>query len=136
MTEIFINDYSLPKKHGKSHAFYDFVQDEWHKCISGKGNYDPFAVCVHVRVKIENCAYSKIIERNDQLFFLTKCNGTSKKLDFAESIGIQVPEACFLLGVVYNDALHRKEAIEQSSSIALKLRNLGLQSIMKQAIKW
>ncbi len=133
---IFNTKYGLPKKHGKSHDFYEFLKEEWDKCVAGGGSYDPFAVCAYVRVQIEQCTYSKIQTQPEREKFLHECNGTAKKLEFAESIGILVPEACLLLGVVYNDALHRKGAIDQSSTIALKLRNLGLQSMMKQATNW
>jgi len=136
VSEIFNSTYGLPKIHGKSHGFYKFLKEEWDKCVAGGGSYDPFAVCAYVRVQIEQCTYSKILSQPEREEFLLECNGTANKLEFAESLGILVPEACFLLGVVYNDALHRKGAIDQSSTIALKLRNLGLQSMMKQAIEW
>lgn len=136
ISEIFNAEYGLPKKHGKSQSFYEFLREEWEKCVAGNGGYDPFAVCAYVRVQIEQCAYSKIETIPEREKFLTECNGTASKLEYAESLGIQVPEACLLLGVVYNDALHRKGSIDQSSTIALKLRNLGLQSMMKQAINW
>lgn len=136
ISDIFNTTYGLQKSHGKSHCFHEFLKEEWEKCVAGSGSYDPFAVCAYVRVQIEKCTYSKILTQPEREKFLLECNGTAKKLEFAESLGIIVPEACFLLGVVYNDALHRKGAIDQSSTIALKLRNLGLQSMMKQAINW
>lgn len=136
ISEIFNTTYGLPKIHGKSHGFYAFLKEEWEKCVAGSGSYDPFAVCAYVRVQIEQCTYSKILTQPEREKFLLECNGTTNKLEFAESLGILVPEACLLLGVVYNDALHRKGAIDQSSTIALKLRNLGLQSMMKQAVNW
>lgn len=136
ISDIFNTIYGLPKKHGNNCGFYRFLKEEWDKCVAGGGGYDPFAVCAYVRVMIEQCAYSKIQTQPEREKFLNECNGTASKLEFAESIGILVPEACLLLGVVYNDALHRKGAIDQSSTIALKLRNLGLQSMMKQAIDW
>lgn len=136
ISTIFNTTYGLPKKHGKSHGFYRFLKEEWDKCLASSGNYDPFAVCAYVRVQIEKCTYNKIQNPPEREKFLLECNGTTKKLEFAESLGIAVPQACFLLGVVYNDALHRKGVIDQSSSIALKLKNLGLQSIMKKSINW
>lgn len=133
---LFNGSFGLPKKHGKSHSFYEFLKEEWDKCVCGGESYDPFAVCAYVRVQIEKCAYSKIQSQTDREKFLSECNGTLKKLEFAESLGILVPEVCLLLGVVYNDAMHRKGVIDQSSNIALKLKNLGLQNIMKKAISW
>lgn len=136
ISEIFNSEYSLPKRHGKSRGFYKFLQGEWDKLLMKSGSYDPFAVCAYVRIMIEQCAFSKIRHQIDKNKFLAECNGTARKLEFAEGIGIQVPEVCLLLGVVYNDALHQKGTIKQSSTIALKLRNLGLQGMMRQAISW
>lgn len=136
IAEIFNGIYELPKKHGTSHGFYRFLEEEWKKCTEGAQGYDPFAVCAYVRVKIEECAFSKLKREEEREEFLLRCNGTTKKLAYAESVGVEVPEACLLLGVVYNDALHRKDGIEQSSNIAIKLKNLALQNMMKQAIRW
>jgi hypothetical protein len=134
--EAFNSNFGLPKRHGESFGFYEFLKGEWCKCISFSSPYDPFAVCAYVRIMIEKCAYTKLKTTAHQDEFIQECNGTGKKLEFVELLGIAVPEACFLLGVVYNDALHRRDAIDQSSIIAIKLRNLGLQSIMKKAIDW
>lgn len=38
------------------------------------------------------------------------------KLEFARSKGEEVPEVYFLLGVVYNDALHLKESQDNFSA--------------------
>lgn len=136
ISNTFNSQYGLPKIYGRSHGFYAFLEQEWTKCISNTGGYDPFAVCAHVRVQIEKCAYSKLTTQIDKDKFLLSCNGTSNKLEFVETLGINVPEVCFLLGVVYNDAMHQKGSIDKSSNIALRLRNLGLQNMMKQAINW
>lgn len=133
---VFNEVFGLPKKHGSNYGFYEFLEGEWSKCVSSSGSYDPFAVCAYVRVQIERCAYEKIQTEHERHKFLDDCNGTSKKLEFVQSLDILVPEVCLLLGVVYNDALHRKGSIDQSSSIALKLKNLGLQNIMRQAVAW
>jgi hypothetical protein len=132
---IFNDNFGLKKAHGKSHEFYIFLKEEWTKCSSGQMDYDPFAVCAFVRVAIERCAYSKLKSQAEQEMFLD-IHGTKKKLEFAERTGINVPECCFLLGIIYNEALHKKGSIETSSTIALKLKNLSIQSMIKNAIEW
>jgi hypothetical protein len=136
ISEVFNGTFGLPKRYGKSHAFYEFLKGEWDKCAAGTGSYDPFAVCAHLRIQIERCAYERIDAEADRDTFISSTNGTANKLIFAESVGVVIPESCFLLGVIYNDALHRKGGLDKSSTIALKLRNLALQSMMKKAINW
>lgn len=135
LSGVFNTTFCLPKAHGRNHSFYAFLGEEWGKCLRGTGDYDPFAVCAHVRIEIERIAYSKLNgEENREGFIDT--HGTANKLSFCEAAGVQVPESCYLLGVIYNDALHQKGAIDQSSSIALKLRNIALIGVIKNALDW
>ncbi|OYR09216.1 AAA family ATPase [Brucella grignonensis] len=135
ISKIFNETYGLPKKHGVSVDFYDFLREHWEKLVEGAESYDPFAVCAHVRIAIERCAYEKIGDLQRRAEFLD-LHGTAAKLELAESLNVNVPEVCFLLGVIYNDAMHRKDNLDQSSSIALKLKNIALQSVMKKAVAW
>lgn len=134
ITSVFNSQFQLPKRYGNSHGFYDFIEEEWNKCSTQVGDYDPFAVCAHVRIKIEHCVFRKLASQADQTLFL-QTNGTAKKLELAESLGIEIPEVCYLLGVLYNDALHKKN-LTASSTISLRLRNLSLQEMIKKAIDW
>lgn len=132
---VFNRTFGLSKAHGRSLEFHEFLKGEWDMCLSGGGNYDPFAVCAYVRVQIERCAFEKLgAQANQDLFIST--HGTTKKLEFAESVGVPVPEVCLLLGVVYNAGLHISGSLDQSSVIALNLKNLALQNMMKKAINW
>jgi len=135
LSEIFNATFGLPKAHGRNHSFYDFLRKEWEICSSGVEEYDPFAVCAHVRIEIERIAFSKLILAREKDDFIAT-HGTANKLDFCSNAGVAVPESCYLLGVVYNDALHQREAINQSSSIALKLKNIALLGVIKNALDW
>jgi len=135
LSELFNTTFGLPKVHGRNDSFYDFLRKEWGKCLSKAEEYDPFAVCAHVRIEIERIAYSKLSGEGERNQFIDT-HGTANKLMFCEAAGVQVPESCYLLGVIYNDALHQRGAIEQSSSIALKLRNIALVGVIKNALDW
>lgn len=130
---VFNGTYGLPKAHGKSHSFYAFLTEHWNKLVQGRDDFDPFAVCAHIRIQIEKKAYALLTSDEQRQFFL-ETHGTRDKLDVAISYGHTCPEIWTLLGLLYNDALHQKGALEQTSTIALKLRNLGLQRMMKKAL--
>ena len=55
--------------------------------------------------------------------FVEETNGTKKKLHFAQSIGIHIPETYFLLGIIYNTSLHLEEGQDVSKPLGLKLEN-------------
>lgn len=135
LSTVFNLNFGLPKAHGRSHNFYNFLRQEWEKCAGGAEEYDPFAVCAHVRIEIEKIAYSKLISLDHRSEFIAT-HGTTKKLAFCEAAGIEIPESCYLLGVIYNDALHQRGVISQSSSIALKLKNIALLGMIKNATSW
>lgn len=132
--EVFNTNFQLQKKYGQSREFYSFLRQEWDKLQSGGADFDPFAVCTFIRVEIEKLIYHKLTNEEQQVEFINT-KGTLNKINYGDSIGIAVPEVCRLLGVVYNEALHNPEP-SQSSAVALKLRNIPLQDMMRKAISW
>ncbi|WP_447920325.1 hypothetical protein [Achromobacter aegrifaciens] len=124
----------LKESWGKSQKFHSFIVDEWKKYEKGDDQYDPFAVCCYVRVKIEEISYNKIIDADLRKKFIDT-NGTRKKLEFAESIGVFIPEVAFLLGVIYNEGLHLKPHVDNSSPIVVKLENLVIRKMISDATR-
>jgi len=122
----------IKKAWGRSDQFRAHIDSEWSKYHGGCDDYDPFAVCCYVRVKIEEIIYSKIIDPTQQARFVDT-HKTKDKLEFAKGIGIQVPEVCFLLGVIYNEGLHMRNNADSSSPIAAKLGNLIIRKMMYEA---
>lgn len=135
MSKIFNQEFGLPKLHGRSFDFYKFLRAHWEKLEAGEDDYDPFAVCAFVRVEIERRIYEKLQSQDAHDEFLNT-NGTAKKIEYAEEAGVEVPEVCLLLGILYNDAMHKKGAIDQRSNIALKVKNIALRRMMRNAIDW
>jgi len=125
----------LKESWGKSDKFHAFIGEEWEKYNNGKEKYDPFAVCCYVRVKIEEISFNKISDPELRQKFLDT-NGTRNKLDFAASIGVRVPEVAFLLGVIYNEGLHFKQHVDNSSPIVAKLENLVIRKMILDATKY
>lgn len=117
---------------GKSEMFHAHVNSEWEKYKNNQNDYDPFAICCFVRVQIEKQIYLKINDPAQQTEFLDE-HGTKHKLNYAKKIGIEVPEVCYLLGVIYNDGLHYKSNSDNTTSIVSKLENLVIRKMVFQA---
>jgi len=100
------------------------------KYLKREADYDPLAICCAIRKKIEKLIYDQIADVNHTTRFLD-IHTTRKKLDFAESIGVIVPEAYYLLGIIYNDGMHWKKSQDNISPIAAKLENLTIRYLIK-----
>jgi len=118
---------------GESIIFHTHLTEEWRKYLGNQENYDPFAICCYVRVKIEEQIYHKITSPDVKTTFLNT-NGTRKKLEFAELNGITVDDTMFLLGVIYNEGMHIKDNIDNSSPIVAKLENLVIRKMLVECV--
>ncbi len=115
---------------GIDNNFYLYIYQEVQNYLNNN-NYDPFAVCCGIRVKIEEITYNKIEDDGNKILFIQK-KMTRPKLEFAESIGIRSPEVYYLLGIVYNDGMHWKNNTDNISPIVSKLENLTIKKIISE----
>lgn len=122
----------LKKSLGNSRNFHAHIQAEWEKYKRNDPEYDPFAICCFVRVKLEEIAYRKINEPAHQAEFINT-NKTRSKLEYARSIGVKVPETAFLLGIIYNEGLHVRDNVDNSSPVVAKLENLVIRKMAIEA---
>jgi len=130
--ELFTN-HGLKKIYGQSSEFYTLIFEELEKYQNDENEIDYVAVCVGARVAIEKHAYDQLNEDEQKRRFTEEFNKkTSEKLDFAESVGVKVPSAHRLLGLLYNDMLHAKEHFDYISSIVSKMKNPAIRGLMKK----
>lgn len=122
----------LKQSLGYSKNFRAYIQAEWEKYKRNDPDYDPFAICCFVRVKLEEIAYRKINDPAHQAEFINT-NKTRSKLDYARSIGVKVPETAFLLGIIYNEGLHVRNNVDNSSPVVAKLENLVIRKMAIEA---
>lgn len=114
---------------GEGQSFKEFVNTEIEKYLGGQSDYDPFAVCCGVRVKIENIIYFLLPTLEAKSEFL-EVHGTKSKLEFSEECGVNVPEHYYLLGIIYNDGMHWKSYQDNVSPIASKLENITIRNLI------
>ena len=121
---------SIKKAWGKSHSFYEYLHDKASDYISGVDNYDPFAICLRLRIKIEEIIYQHLPSAEAQNGFLDT-HGTGNKLDYAREVGCGVPESYYLLGLIYNNELHWHDQRDNESPLLSKLDNMVIRKIIK-----
>ncbi len=115
---------------GEADNFDRVVFGELEKYLEGE-DFDPFSVCCAVRKKIEDVVYSKIISNDQKQEFIETCR-TRVKLEYAERIGVEVPEYFYLLGVIYNDGMHWRDGQDNISPIAAKLENQTIKKLISE----
>lgn len=113
---------------GDSSIFTNYVDGELEKYSNRENSYDPFAVCCAIRKMIEKQVYNQIDSRTFKDEFVDT-HTTPKKLDYADSKGVSIPETYYLLGIIYNDGLHYKN---NDSAIAGKLENLTIRKMISE----
>lgn len=125
----------LPSSWGKSLRFHEVIDSENTKYLSGQSDYDPLAVCVRIRVRIEELLYSMLTNKEDTEIFINEQHGTKKKLNFCETIGLNIPESYYLLGIIYNDNLHLKTNADIAKPLAIKLENITIKKLISELFK-
>lgn len=121
----------LKETWGEHDNFEQYTNQELQKYVSKLDPYDPLAICCAVRRKIERNVYEALTTSEHRSQFLST-NMTRKKLAYAESVGVVVPEYYYLLGVIYNDGMHWRENRDNISPIAAKLENLTIRHMIRQ----
>mgnify|MGYP000978468937 CR=1 FL=1 len=123
----------LKETWGEENNFKDYINEEVRKYLDNE-DYDPFAVCCAVRVKIEENVYNWLNKEEDKVLFLDT-HKTREKLDFAESKGVSSPEIYYLLGIIYNDGMHWKNNYDNVTPIVTKLTNLTIKQMINEVFK-
>jgi len=117
----------LPASLSSTLLFVEHCKKHLKNYLEGK-NYDPLAVCCAVRRQIEEAVYC-LLTPSDKFEFLST-HKTTAKLEFAKSKGVNVPEVFFLLGIIYNDALHLRDNQDNFSALSSKLGNLTIKHMI------
>ena len=123
----------LKETWGEGNNFKNYINEEVEKYLKDE-DYDPFAVCCAVRVKIEENVYNRLNKEEDKVLFLD-AHKTRKKLDFAESKGVPSPEIYYLLAIIYNKGVHWEEDKDNVTPIVNALTNLAIKQMIKEVFK-
>lgn len=117
----------LPIEIAKSDAFHTHVINELKRYLEGK-KYDAASVCCAVRLVVEQWTYNSL-EASLQDGFLNT-NKTPNKLDYATENSVDIPDIFYLLGIIYNEAMHFKPNQDYMSPLFSKLGNLTIRNMI------
>ena len=84
-----------------------YLAEELNKYLFEKDSYDPCAVCLGIRIRLEKIIYDQLNQK-DKSKFLEQHN-TNNKLKFAESINSSIIDSYYFLSSLHNNALHLKK---------------------------
>jgi hypothetical protein len=124
----------LRKVWGKSHSFYEVINEEITKYMTDE-DYDPIAVLLAIRIHIEKCAYEKLNSEQQKNEFLQTYK-TKSKLEYCEEKGVRISETHYLLGLIYNDDLHWREHRDYETPLFSKLENMTIKKMIKEIFNY
>ncbi len=121
----------LLERWGDTTYFLQFIINETNKYLSGGVDFDPYAVCTAVRIRIEKIVYDKLPTSAEKNIFIgthkTKC-----KLEYAESVlGVSLPDIYYMLGIIYNDAQHLNY-VDSEKPVVYRLNSVIIQDMIKK----
>ena len=113
--------------------------DEVNKYLSGNHNYDPYAVAMALRLRVEKNICEQLGTQAEKDEFVDQ-KMTKYKFAYAEDHGVMVPAILNVVNAIHNEADHLKyDAISHQyleKAIVYKLQNNVIQGMMKQIFDW
>ena len=129
------NDYKLKNSWGKTKIFHDYLIQETNKYINDEEMYDPYAVAMTLRIKIEKLVYEKL-ESEEQKKAFINTHMTKNKFEYAENEGICILDVYNIVNAIHNEADHIKFNNETNTFVetpmVYKLQNIVIKGILKQ----
>lgn len=123
----------VPKDHLKSQWFSgtdmkEFVIEELNKYLSNQ-LYDPYSVCIGIRLRVEKLAYDKLSTQDQKHIFLST-HKTDEKLEYAVSCGVEIPDTQFFLSIIHNETDHLADIGKDKTAI-YKLNHLVIRNVIR-----
>ncbi|HML70804.1 MAG TPA: hypothetical protein PKA78_05475 [Macellibacteroides fermentans] len=107
---------NLKKTWAKDTYLKEYVLDELNKYFSAAIQYDPYAVSLGIRYRIEKVMYDSFADSNEKEEFINT-HQTDKKLKYAEEHSALVPDAYYYLSAIHNEAEHLKQPNEEKACV-------------------
>lgn len=134
--QLLFKSFGLKETWGDSTTFKQYCEGEAVKYLSNTvTGIDYLAVCLHLRVRIEQYACEQLPTSSLKDQFTSQTRMTIPKLDFAIENGAIVPEVHYLLASLYNSALHPTNGTgDFASPIISKMRNNSIKEMIRDAL--
>ena len=132
------NEQHLNNQWGKTNILHQFLIKEVNNYLSGKPQYDPYAVALALRLRVEKLVYDNLPVLLKQKFVNTSM--TKKKFEYCIQNGIDVPDVFYIVSAIHNEADHLKFDVVNNRFIekpmVYKLQNNAVTDILKNIFGW
>lgn len=125
---------NLSELWGEGLNFLQYITDEVNKYLAGNSDFEPYAVCTALRIRIEKLIYDLLNAPEHKQEFLNT-HKTKKKLEFAETILGELPDIYYILGIIYNDAEHLKDE-NSDKPVIYRLNNVVIKDIVRKIFNY
>lgn len=123
---------------GKTNVLHQILVEETNKYLSGNQSYDPYAVAIALRLRIEKKLYDKLPDEYKADFVEQKM--TKNKFTYCEEHGVIIPDVYNIINAIHNEADHlsyndsRGEFEEKT--MVYKLQNNVVLNIIRKLFNW
>ena len=130
---------NLRERWGKTEVLHQVLIDEVNKYLSGNKKYDPYAVAMALRLRVEKLIYEQLRTQAEKDDFVDQ-KMTKYKFEYAEDHGVMVPDILNVVNAIHNEADHLKyDAVRHQyleKAMVYKLQNNVIQGMLKQIFCW
>lgn len=124
---------------GKPAVFKEVLIDELNKYFADASVYDPYAVALALRLRIEKVMYDKLGSEQLKNDFV-ETHKTNEKLKFCEDNNIPVPDAYFIVNAIHNSSDHLREnpvtGKFEEKAMVYKLQNGVIKNVLKKLFNY
>lgn len=121
---------NLKKTWAKDTSLKEYVLEELNKYLSAPTQYDPYAVSLGIRYRIEKVMYDSFDDITEKDEFINT-HQTDKKLKYAEEHSALVPDAYYYLSAIHNESDHLKNPNEEKACV-YKLNHPVIHNIVEE----
>ena len=120
---------------GKPDVFKAVLIDELNKYFADAPVYDPYAVALALRLRVEKVMFDKLGSEKLKMDFV-ETHKTNEKLKFCEDNNIPVPDAYFIVNAIHNSSDHLREnpvtGQFEEKAMVYKLQNGVIKNVLKK----
>lgn len=124
---------------GNPVVFRQVLISELNKYLSGNDNYDPYAISIALRLRVEKVMYESLATEELKRQFVST-HKTNEKFLFCEQHSIAVPDAFFIVNSIHNEADHLKQnpitGAYDEKAMVYKLQNGVIHSIVEHLFNY
>lgn len=124
----------LDCKMGNTKYLHKKLIEQVKKYLLNETKYDPYAVAMALRLRVEKIAYNMLTSMDLKDEFM-KQNETRDRIQFCFDKGIQIPETLNMVNAIHNEANHLENE-EQDVSVIYKLQNNVIKDMIRKIFEW